>query len=226
MREHSDWCIEPLPFDSYSPLTAGTRGNGIGGLKLMSDNHYYGCCACIGAAGLGLIPKMACLQIPEGVVLNLFLQGKIETVTPGGQNLTISMETGYPVTGKVRIILNLKNPESFDLMLRIPQWSKKAKLVINGVETRVDNGYAKLTRKWSDKDCVELELDMTTKVVRPVSYGHQVLMNKVVWGANYIIPTYDEEDPLAKHHLALQRGPIVLAQENSCLLYTSPSPRD
>ena len=214
MREHSDWCIEPLPFDSYSPLTAGTRGNGIGGLKLMSDNHYYGCCACIGAAGLGLIPKMACLQIPEGVVLNLFLQGKIETVTPGGQNLTISMETGYPVTGKVRIILNLKNPESFDLMLRIPQWSKKAKLVINGVETRVDSGYAKLTRKWSDKDCVELELDMTTKVVRPVSYGHQVLMNKVVWGANYIIPTYDEEDPLAKHHLALQRGPIVLAQEN------------
>ena len=214
MREHSDWCIEPLPFDSYSPLTAGTRGNGIGGLKLMSDNHYYGCCACIGAAGLGLIPKMACLQVPEGVVLNLFLQGKIETVTPGGQNLTISMETGYPVTGKVRIILNLKNPESFDLMLRIPQWSKKAKLVIDGVETRVDSGYAKLTRKWSDKDCVELELDMTTKAVRPVSYGHQVLMNKVVWGANYIIPTYDEEDPLAKHHLALQRGPVVLAQEN------------
>ena len=214
LREHSDWCIEPLPFDSYSPLTAGTRGNGIGGLKLMGDNHYYGCCACIGAAGLGLIPKMACLQVPEGVVLNLFLQGKIETVTPGGENLTISMETGYPVTGKVRIILNLKNPESFDLMLRIPQWSKKAKLVIDGVETRVDSGYAKLTRKWSDKDCVELELDMTTKAVRPVSYEHQVLMNKVVWGANYIIPTYDEEDPLAKHHLALQRGPVVLAQEN------------
>ena len=147
-------------------------------------------------------------------MLNLFLQGKIETVTPGGQKLTISMETVYPVAGKVRIIINLKNPESFDLMLRIPQWSKKAKLVINGVETRVDSGYAKLTRKWSDKDCVELELDMTTIAVRPVSYGHQVLMNKVVWGANYIIPTYDEEDPLAKHHLALQRGPVVLAQEN------------
>ncbi len=43
--------FEPLPFDSYSPLTAGTRGNGVGGLKPMSDNHYYGCCACIGSAG-------------------------------------------------------------------------------------------------------------------------------------------------------------------------------
>ena len=27
-------------------------------------------------------------------------------------------------------------------------------------------------------------------------------------------PTYDEEDPLAKYHRALRRGPIVLAQEN------------
>lgn len=37
--------LQPLPFDSYSPLTAGTRGNGIGGFKIMPDNHYYGCCA-------------------------------------------------------------------------------------------------------------------------------------------------------------------------------------
>jgi len=58
IKEHSDWAIEALPFDSYSPLTSGTRGNGIGGLKVMSDNHYYGCCACIGAAGIGLVPKM------------------------------------------------------------------------------------------------------------------------------------------------------------------------
>ena len=29
-----------------------------------------------------------------------------------------------------------------------------------------------------------------------------------------MIPTYDEEDPMAKYHLALRRGPIVLAQEN------------
>ena len=36
--QHPDWNIEPLPFDSYSPLTAGTRGNGIGmgDVKLMA----------------------------------------------------------------------------------------------------------------------------------------------------------------------------------------------
>jgi hypothetical protein len=39
-------------------------------------------------------------------------------------------------------------------------------------------------------------------------------MNKVIWGANMMIPTFDEEDSMAKYHMALRRGPIVLAQEN------------
>ena len=89
------------------------------------------------------------------------------------------METAYPADGKIRIAFNLKEPETFDLMLRIPEWSEKTKLILNGAESVADNGYVKLTRKWSGKDCIELE-----------------------------------EDPLAKYHLALRRGPLVLAQEN------------
>ena len=55
---------------------------------------------------------------------------------------------------------------------------------------------------------------MRTEAIHPISYGHEILMNKVIWGANYMIPTYDEEDPTAKNHIALRRGPVVLAQEN------------
>jgi hypothetical protein len=29
-----------------------------------------------------------------------------------------------------------------------------------------------------------------------------------------MIPTFDEEDPIAKNHIALRRGPVILAQEN------------
>jgi hypothetical protein len=39
-------------------------------------------------------------------------------------------------------------------------------------------------------------------------------MNHVIWGKNYMIPTYDEEDPIAHRHIALRRGPVMLAQEN------------
>lgn len=55
---------------------------------------------------------------------------------------------------------------------------------------------------------------MRTKAIYPIPYKEQVLMNKVIWGHNYMGPTFDREDPIAHKHIALRRGPIMLAQEN------------
>jgi len=52
----------PLPFDSYSPLAFGRRGKGVGGLKIYDDGSFYGCCACIGAAGIGLYPLIDAIR--------------------------------------------------------------------------------------------------------------------------------------------------------------------
>ncbi|MBQ8579927.1 MAG: glycoside hydrolase family 127 protein [Oscillospiraceae bacterium] len=216
LREHPDWCIEPLPFDSYSPLTAGTRGNGIGGLKPMSDNHYYGCCACIGAAGLGMVPQMALINADDGLYLNLYLDGAVQTQTPAGKRLTVKTQTTYPVSGAVAFLLEMEQAERFVIRVRIPAWSKDTQLLVNGTpaEDKCEKGYLCLEQLWLPGTQIELRLDMRTQCLKPTPYGHQVLMNKVIWGANYMIPTYDEEDPLAKYHRALRRGPIVLAQEN------------
>lgn len=214
LEKHPDWSIEPLPFDSYSPLTAGTRGNGVGGLKVMSDNHYYGCCACIGAAGLGLIPRMALVNTDKGIALNLFIDGMMQTVTPSGNKLILKTETTYPVGGRVKISLELEEPEAFELRIRIPAWSRRTTLSVNKEAAPISEGYVCLYSTWSSGETIELTLDMRTECLKPISYGHQVLMNRVVRGANYVIPTYDEEDPIAKNHRALRRGPIILAQEN------------
>lgn len=220
LEEHAEWNIEPLPFDSYSPLTAGTRGNGIGGLKLMSDNHYYGCCACIGAAGLGAVPKEALLHGENSIVMNLYFDGKIVTKTPQGKELILFTQTAYPTDGKIRMTLELHEKEAFELLLRIPAWSKEHSLTLNGTEQMTEgtvvgtDGYFHINREWAQGDELVLSLDMRTEVLYPIPYGSQILMNHVVWGANTMIPAYDEEDPKAKHHIALRRGPIMLAQEN------------
>lgn len=225
LKKHPDWSIEPLPFDSYSPLTAGTRGNGIGGLKVMSDNHYYGCCACIGSAGLGLVPKMVMLASTRGFVINLYLDGIVQMVTSSGNHLIFRMETTYPVSGRIKITIDMEESERFELLIRIPVWSIQTEMTVNGEAVEAENGYTKIERNWNTGDVVELQLDMRTKAIYPVSYGHQVLMNKVVWGANYMVPTYDEEDPTAKNHMALRRGPVILAQENR-LGYSVDEPVD
>lgn len=213
-EEHSDWNTEPLPFDSYSPLTVGKRGTGIGGLKVMSDNHYYGCCACIGAAGIGLFPKMQLLSSDKGLVLNLFANGYAEGITPQNNKVIFNIETEYPKDGNIKISLKLENPEKFLLEIRNPYWSKNTKVSVNGNFTEVNENYIKTEKLWENGDIIELELDMRTKAIYPVPYGSQVLMSKVIWGKNYTVPLFDEEDPIAHKHIALRRGPIMLAQEN------------
>jgi len=210
-KEYPELHFEPLPFDSYSPLTSGTRGNGIGGFKIMPDNHYYGCCACIGAAGAGLVPKMAVLKSDSGIVLNLYIPGTIKSETPSGNPITIINETDYPRNGKMRITISLNTEEEFTIMLRNPQWSKNTYVTVNGENAAVYEGYIEIHRIWKDGDVIEMELDMRTQAVFPIPYGQQILMNKVIWGHNYIVPTFDREDPLAKTHIALRRGPLMLA---------------
>ena len=213
-ERYPDAIVEPLPFDSYSPLVAGVRGVAIGGMKMMKDNRYYGCCACIGAAGNGLVPKMTLLSTECGFALNLYFSGKIVSKTKNGTAVTFLTDTEYPKGDTVKVTVIPDTDEEFELLLRNPAWSEGTRVLVNGKDVLVKSGYVSISRRWSRGDTVEIVLDMRTKAHYPIPYGHQVLMNEVIWGHNYIIPTYDEEDPMAKHHVALTRGPIVLAQES------------
>lgn len=214
IRDHPEWAIEPLPFDSYSPLTSGTRGNGIGGLKVMSDNHYYGCCACIGSAGIGLVPKMQLMSKDDGFAVNLYINGSVKCYSPKGQQVVFGFNTEYPKSGKVEIEIGIDVPENFEILIRNPHWSKNTVVFVNNEPVEAVDGYISITKQWADKDKINIVFDMRTQVIYPKSYGSQILMNKVVWGANIVVPTFDKEDPIAKNHVALQRGPLMLAQDS------------
>lgn len=213
-RIYDTWVKEPVPFDSYSPLTAGKRGNNVGGLMNICGDRYYGCCACIGSAGIGLVPEMQVLTYENGLALNLFLPGEVTTRTPSGNRVRIVTETGYPVSGKVKLTLYPVAAEKFELSVRNPGWSRNTCVLLNGESTNSASGYIRISREWKSGDTVELDLDMRIRTERPTPYGHQILMTKVDWGHNYILPVYDEEDPAAKYHIALLRGPVVLAQDS------------
>jgi hypothetical protein len=50
-------------------------------------------------------------------------------------------------------------------------------------------------------------------------------MYQVVCGTDYMVATFDKEDPIAKNHLALRRGPLMLAQDVR-LGYSVDAPAD
>ena len=203
-----------MPFDSYSPLTAGTRGLLIGGMKPMADNTYYGCCACIGAAGIGLVPKIHALVSKTGVIVNLYIDGNVTLTLQNDRKITLKTETEYPKSDKIKIKIGLDKNERFALSLRNPAWSKTTTLTLNGESIPVNDGYVTLLREWKNGDKISLVLDMRTQAIYPTPYGSDILMTDVKWDIDYFVPKFDREDPLAKHHIALRRGPIMLAQEN------------
>lgn len=205
---------EPLAYDSYSPLTAGGRGLRPGGFKVMSDGHYYSCCSCIASLGIGLVPKMQLLSTDGGFTMNLYVDGEASSRAPGGELVTFVTETDYPKFGNVRITVRTAAPARFELALRIPVWSKKTSLAVGGEKVGAKNGYTTFAREWNDGDVIELELDMRTEVLRRIPYGERVLMNTVDWAHDMALPTYDREDPKAKDHIALRRGPVMLAQDS------------
>lgn len=212
--QHPECISESLPFDSYSPLTAGTRGNLIGGFRIMSDGHYYGCCACIGSAGIGLVPRLHLMSTARGVALNLFIRGTAATVTPRGTRLFLTTATDYPRVGNVTVTISLAAPEHFVLLVRNPAWSLGTTLAVNGTSVPVSDGYIVIDRLWCDGDVIELNLDMSTRAILPIPYGSQVLMNKNPEDCSFMVPRFDVEDPIANRHIALKRGPLMLAQDS------------
>ena len=208
-----DLALEPLPFDSYSPLTAGLRGTKIGGFKVMSDKHYYGCCACIGAAGIGLVTKTQTLLAKDGIVVNLYVDGDVKLTLPSGELAELKLDTTYPKGDNVNITLSLRRNEKFKLYLRNPAWSENTAVSVNGTPCEISDGYIVIDREFADGDVISITLDMRTRAILPIPYGTDILMNEVIWGANYMVSTFDREDPIAHKHVALRRGPIMLAEE-------------
>jgi DUF1680 family protein len=124
---------------------------------------------------------------------------------------TVSMESGLPWDGKVRIRLAPEQPAEFTLHLRIPSWAVNPSVCING-ETQLipshpllvthfsptASGYdprlsqfLPIRRVWSSGDIVELEFEMpiTLRRASPRVRGH-------------------------KGKVALTRGPLVYCLES------------
>lgn len=196
-----------VPFDSYSEMRLNVRGRQVGGLQqFKADKTYYGCCACIGAAGAGLVGHMALMKNENGVVLNLYSDCDMETQTPEGNKLKLSLTGGYPRCGEIRIKLALRKREAFALSLRIPTWSVKTALSINGEAVAVTAGYTTVNRIWKNGDEILLSLDMRTELYRPDSWGRDVIRN-----GQKVIEV--REDPNDQNFFALRRGPLMLARD-------------
>lgn len=169
------WCY-------YTPLRGTKRPSHV-----QHADVGLSCCVTNGPRALLLTPRWAVMTSGHAVVVNLYNSMTATVTLPSGNRVKIVQQTRYPEAGRIRITVSPERPEEFTLRLRIPAWSQKTILRVNGGAPRPEvppGSYAPITRKWAPGDAVLLELDMRGRVVK---------------------------DPAGSSAVAVMRGPIVLA---------------
>ena len=189
-----------LPFDSYSPLRAGKRGRMVGGLQLLPDKSYYGCCTSIGAAGVGVMAKYMVMEKQDGLCLEFY-----ETGTYEKDGIRITVLTNYPADGNIHIQTNYTGK----LYCRIPGWCEGAAADRPYTE---EEGYIVFTGEGE----ITLTLPMEVKAVHPVRWEEDVIWTSrenQPAGWSTTTPRKVLHDPGDDHFVAFTCGPLALGAE-------------
>jgi hypothetical protein len=123
----------------------------------------------------------------DGVYVNLYLPSTLKWTAANGARLALTQSGGYPLEGRVGLLLRASKATDMTLRLRIPSWAQgNAAIQVNGmpVNAPVTAGFAAIRRKWRDGDRVELNLALPMRL--------------------------EAIDPEHPETVALVRGPLVL----------------
>ncbi|HLO28473.1 MAG TPA: beta-L-arabinofuranosidase domain-containing protein [Anaerolineales bacterium] len=127
-----------------------------------------------------------------GVQIHQYGNTEISVPLDGHAPVALTVETGYPWDGRVKITVAESHDRPWKLSLRVPGWCQNFSLSVNGQAGYDDlqKGYANLERTWKAGDVIEIEFDMQPFLVAG-----------------------DPRVDSVRDCLALQRGPIVYCLE-------------
>lgn len=126
--------------------------------------------------------------------INLYGGSTVKTPLEGAGAVSVTQQTEYPWSGRVRIRINETDGAEFTLKLRIPGWSSGGQCWINQSPEALKAppaSYGTFTRRWQAGDVLELELPLETRLVE----AHPLV-----------------EETL--NQLAVKRGPLVYCLES------------
>jgi hypothetical protein len=128
----------------------------------------------------------------DGVYVHLYDHSQMNWRLQDGTPLRMVQETNYPWEGEVRIKVYPEQAHEFAVYVRIPGWSVKNAVAVNGTPaTGAEPGtYFPIRRRWSPGDEIHLRFDMTTQLVKAD-------------------PAVVED----RGRVAIERGPIVFCME-------------
>ncbi|QDV73828.1 beta-L-arabinofuranosidase domain-containing protein [Botrimarina mediterranea] len=131
--------------------------------QVRPGSEGLNCCSVNAARMFGMISDWALMRDRGGLVLNWYGPSKFAEEV-NGQTVTITQDTTYPRDGSVKVRIDLQEPSRFGLKLRIPHWSAKTQVSVNGERMAVEPGaYLEIDREWNSGDVIDVGLDMSLR---------------------------------------------------------------
>jgi DUF1680 family protein len=129
----------------------------------------------------------------DGVYVHLYDNSEMNWHLHDGTALKVQQKTNYPWSGDVKLTVSPATAKEFVMYVRIPGWSTKNSVKVNGKEIAgaKPGEYLAIRRRWAENDTIDLSFDMTTRMLK----------------AN---PAVTED----RGRVAFQRGPIVFCMEH------------
>ena len=206
--------VDQIERTMYNALMASMKADGsqivkytpLEGYRQEGEHQCHipiNCCNANGPRAFAMIPRVMYRLPSRGRVdVNLFIPSQA-TIEMGGQSIALSQETEYPLNGNVQITVNPQREASFTIGLRIPAWSQKTAVEVNGqkVEGVRAGEYCLIERTWKAGDKISLTTDIKARLIemndmQAIERGPVVLARDTRFRDGYIdeaclIPTHD-----------------------------------
>lgn len=186
-----------------NPLEAGKN-------RLRWAWHSCPCCPPMFLKLFGGMPGEIYATDSSGLFINLYVGSTVQT-NVAGSAVSLRQETRYPWEGRVRLTIESDPPSEFDLNFRIPDWCQTLAgreelykplgrpetagffVLVNGnaIAPEINKGYAKLHRRWSKGDVIEITMQMPARRI-----------------------VADSRIASTAGRIALSRGPVVYCLES------------
>lgn len=167
--------------DAVSPRAASS---------LRASWFAVSCCPPNVARTLASLAGYVATKTDDGIQLHQYAPAAIRTTLPVGE-VALTVDTAYPASGAIRVIVDATPTGAWTLALRLPAWAGGATAVVNGDPVPVGGDRVAVTRTFAPGDVVEVSLPMAPRWTRP---DHRI-------------------DDL-RGTVAVERGPLVLCAES------------
>ncbi len=140
------------------------------GPMLRMDPWMHRCCQHNIGHGWPKFVQHLWLAGPEnGLVAAMYAPSVVEANVGSGQVVRITEETYYPFAEEVNFRIELAEPTTFPLYLRVPRWCPQLEIALNEKKMYQGTprpGFLEIRRRWHDGDRLTLRLTMPVRVHR------------------------------------------------------------